>query len=71
MGIEDVAERLAALSEELGDLAFERLRAASSSLRGGEPDLSLLSEEKRLTRARRSVDKAVVLLRGFEGAEDE
>jgi hypothetical protein len=70
MGVEDVAERLEALSEELADLAFHRLRQASSSLRQGEPDMTLVAEEKRLTRARRSVDKAVGLLRGMEDGTD-
>jgi hypothetical protein len=66
VAIEDLAERLAQLSEELGDLAFDRLREASSSVGRGEPNMALVAEEKRLTRARRSVDKAVVLLRGME-----
>lgn len=71
MGVEDLAERLAALAEELGDLAFDRLRQASSSMGRGEPNMALVAEEKRITRARRSVDKAVVLLRGMEeSAED-
>jgi len=71
MAIEDVAERLAQLSEELGDLAFDRLREASSSVGRGEPNLALVAEEKKLTRARRAVDKAVILLRGMEEADDE
>jgi hypothetical protein len=71
VGVEDLAERLAQLSEELGDLAFNRLREASSSVGRGEPNLALVAEEKKLTRARRSVDKAVVLLRGMDEATDE
>ena len=71
MGIEDLAVRLSQLSEELGDLAFDRLREASSSVGRGEPNLALVAEEKKLTRARRSVDKAVILLRGMEDTEDE
>lgn len=71
MAIEDVAERLAQLSEELGDLAFDRLREASSSVGRGEPNLALVAEEKKLTRARRAVDKAVILLRGMEDDDDE
>ena len=66
MGVEEMAERLAQLSEELGDLAFERLREASSSAGRGEGQPALVAEEKRLTRARRAVDKAVVLLRGMD-----
>jgi hypothetical protein len=71
VAIEDVAERLAQLSEELGDLAFDRLREASSSVGRGEPNLALVAEEKKLTRARRAVDKAVILLRGMEDDDDE
>jgi len=71
VGIEDLADRLAALSEEIGDLALHRLRQASSSVRAGQPDLALVAEEKRLTRARRSVDKALTLLRGLEGTDED
>jgi hypothetical protein len=71
MAIEDVAERLAQLSEELGDLAFDRLREASSSVGRGEPNLALVAEEKKLTRARRAVDKAVILLRGMDETIDD
>jgi hypothetical protein len=61
----DIAERLASIAEELADLALDRLRQAADSLRGGgEPDPQLTAEEKRITRARRAVDKAVVLLAG-------
>lgn len=64
MDLEDVADRLAAIAEELGDLAFDRLREATSGARRtGTPDPALVAEEKRLTRARRAVDKAVVVLR--------
>jgi hypothetical protein len=62
---EELAERLSAIAEELGELAFDRLRRASSELsEAGEADPSLLSEERRLTRARRAVEKAVALLSG-------
>jgi hypothetical protein len=71
VSVEELAERLAQLSEELGDLAFDRLREASSSVGRGEPNLALVAEEKKLTRARRSVDKAVILLRGMEDTVDE
>jgi hypothetical protein len=66
VGVEEVAERLAQLSDEIGDLAFDRLREASSSAGRGEAQPELVAEEKRLTRARRAVDKAVVLLRAME-----
>jgi hypothetical protein len=61
----DIAERLAGISEELADLALDRLREASEAVRaGGQPDPELTAEEKRITRARRSVDKATTLLSG-------
>ena len=69
MSVEDLADRLAQLSEELGDLAFDRLRQASSSVGRGEAQPALVAEEKRLTRARRAVDKAVILLRAMDGDE--
>ena len=56
----DIAERLSGIAEELADLALDRLRQASDSVRaGGEPDPAVTAEEKRITRARRSVEKAV------------
>ncbi|HXA32564.1 MAG TPA: hypothetical protein VNV87_09915 [Acidimicrobiales bacterium] len=65
----DVADRLSAISESLADLAIDRLRQASDSVRaGGEPDPVLVAEEKRITRARRAVDKAATLLSGTGGA---
>ena len=61
----DIAERLSAIAEELADLALDRLRQAADAVHaGGEPDPELSAEEKRITRARRSVDKAVQLLGG-------
>jgi hypothetical protein len=61
----DIAGRLAAISEELADLALVRLRDAADEVRsGGAPDATLVAEERRMTRARRSVDKAVLLLSG-------
>jgi hypothetical protein len=65
----EVADRLSAISESLADLAIDRLRQASDSVRaGGEPDPALVAEEKRITRARRAVDKAATLLAGASGA---
>jgi hypothetical protein len=59
----DIADRLAAIAEELADLALDRLRQATDSVRaGGEPDPLVTAEEKRITRARRSVEKAARLL---------
>jgi hypothetical protein len=68
---EDLADRLAAVAEELADLAIDRLRRAADEARStGGPDPALVAEEKRLTRARRAVDKAVALLRSPTGGED-
>lgn len=55
--IDDVRERLRAVSEELADLALDRLRRAAA-----EPDPVLVAEERRVTRARRAVEKAVAVL---------
>jgi hypothetical protein len=61
----DIAERLSGIGDELADLALDRLREAANSVRvGGDPDPAVTAEEKRITRARRSVEKAVVLLAG-------
>ncbi len=61
----DIADRLSAIGEELADVAIERLRAASESVRSGvDPDPAVLAEEKRITRARRSVERAAGLLAG-------
>jgi hypothetical protein len=61
----EIAGRLEGIAEELADLALDRLRQAADQVRaGGQPDPSVTAEEKRITRARRSVDKAVVLLNG-------
>ena len=63
-----VADRLTALSETLADLALDRLRRASEAVRAGDqPDPALVAEEKRITRARRAVEKAAQLLGGGSG----
>jgi hypothetical protein len=71
----DIAERLRGIGEELADLALDRLREATDSVRaGGVLDPSVTAEEKRITRARRSVDKAASLLdgpRSASGAPEE
>jgi hypothetical protein len=62
--LDELADRLQGIAEELGDLAFDRLREATSGARRtGSPDPDLVAEEKRLTRARRAVEKAVTVLR--------
>lgn len=54
---EDVRDRLKAISEELADLAIERLR---ESIDAGGNELPV--DERRLTRARRAVEKAISVL---------
>ncbi len=54
---EDIKERLAVIAEELADLAIVRLR---ESIDAGGTEYPV--DEKRLTRARRAVEKAVKLL---------
>lgn len=54
---DDIRKRLESISEELADLAIERLR---ESIDAGGNELPV--DERRLTRARRAVDKAVALL---------
>jgi hypothetical protein len=64
MGIEDIADRLESIAEELDDLVIEQLRMATSFLdAGGDVDPAVLKEERRIARARRSVAKAAAILR--------
>ena len=64
---EELADRLDVIAEELSDLALDSLRTALE--RG---DSSRPAEEKRLTQARRAVEKAAHLLRSAygRGADD-
>lgn len=54
---EDIRARLEVIAEELADLAIVRLR---ESIDAGGHELPV--DEKRLTRARRAVEKAINLL---------
>ena len=54
---DDIRSRLEAIAEELTDLAIIRLR---ESIDAGGTELPV--DEKRLTRARRAVEKAVAIL---------
>lgn len=72
MGADDLAEQLGAIADALGDLAFDALRQASLVAgEGTDPDPALLAEERRLTRARRAVEKAAHILRGPGDDVDE
>ena len=64
-----IADQLEVISAALADLALHRLWRASESIQAGEPpDPALVAEEKRITRARRAVDKATQLLAGPSGS---
>lgn len=54
---DDLRHRLEAIAEELADLAIERLK---ESIDAGGAELPV--DERRLTRARRAVEKAAALL---------
>ncbi|HEX6476222.1 MAG TPA: hypothetical protein VF005_03030 [Acidimicrobiales bacterium] len=56
--LDDIRSRLEALAEELADLSMETLRRAIDAGEQGRP-----AGERRLTQARRSVERAAALLR--------
>ena len=56
--LEATADRLDAIAEELADLALDALRTALDRGESNRP-----AEERRLTQARRAVEKAAHLLR--------
>lgn len=62
---DDIRERLESIAEELADRAIEVLRA---SIEDGAKEMPI--DEKRLTRARRAVEKAAHLLSDPQTAED-
>lgn len=62
--LSDLRDRLESLGEELADEALSLLRAAAD----GDPDAAAV--EKRVTRARRAVEKAVHLLDGADASDD-
>jgi hypothetical protein len=64
---EHIAERLAAIEEELRDLAYERLRERARDPHS-EEGKAADAEEKRLEQARRAIAKAIGALtpRSFE-----
>jgi len=59
-----LADRLDAVAEDLDELMFEQLREAAAEKTGRPAD------DKRLTQARRAIEKASHLLRGRAGADD-
>jgi hypothetical protein len=63
--LEALAERLDTIAEELADVALQRLRAA---LEAGDVKSA---DERRITRARRAVEKASGLLRDRAGHDTD
>jgi hypothetical protein len=63
---EELADRLDAIAEELSDLALDVLRQAVDR---GDP--ARPAQEKRLSQARRAVEKAAHLLRASDRSIDE
>ena len=61
---DDVRRRLEGIAEELADLAIQRLR---ESIDAGGNELPV--DERRLTRARRAVEKAVSILQEPDDAD--
>ena len=63
----DIAAELDSLAERILDRSLDVLRTATES----EPEQRdrLIADEKRLSRARRSVEKAARLLRNDEGSD--
>lgn len=62
---DDLADRLAEIGADLDDRAFTLLREAAAEGKGRPAD------DKRLTQARRAVEKAERLLRGTTHSDDD
>lgn len=61
---EQIVERLRSIEEELRDLAYERLRAATA-----DGDADALADEKRVLQARRAIERAINALGGLSQSE--
>jgi hypothetical protein len=61
----DIVARLEVISEDLAELAIGRLRRAINS--GAQRDLA----ERRITQARRSIDKAALILSRLDDGLDQ
>lgn len=62
--LDAIRDRLQSVADDLADAALERLRAA---VEDGEPVRAL--DERRLTRARRAVEKAIAVLGELDAGE--
>jgi len=60
--LDEIRSRLEAVAEDLADLALDRLREAVTS--GGDAQ-----DERRITRARRAVERALAILGGGDEAD--
>jgi hypothetical protein len=60
---DSIAERLAAIEEELRDLAYDRLRDAARATDDDADAAAAARQEKRLLQARRAIAKAISALR--------
>ena len=70
--LDEIRSRLEQLAEELADLALDRLREAASAARErGDPDAmnEAAAAERRITRARRAVERAVSILSDRDDGE--
>ena len=56
---DQIVERLRSIEEELRELAYDRLRAASE-----DGDANALADEKRVLQARRAIERAILALGG-------
>ena len=66
---EHIVERLAAIEEELRDLAYERLQDAAANQDSDTGDAAE-AEEKRLLQARRAIAKAMQALGRVETVDE-
>ena len=62
-GFEELRDRLAEVSESVSDAAMEELREALAAGTTGRVD-----RERKLTQARRAIEKAINLLEQLDGA---
>jgi hypothetical protein len=65
--VDDLRSRLETIAEELADLALARLREALDGDDASRAEAA--ADERRLTRARRSVEKAATLLQSPNGSD--
>jgi hypothetical protein len=65
---EAIAEKLAAIEEELRDLAYERLAEVARAPESDEA-VAAAAEEKLLLQARRAIAKAIAALSPTESAD--